>query len=194
MTEARLVRLDNGLAPLEGGWFVVDVRDAAWIENPAFGSACLFEADPRVLRARPELEPRSFPDLGVNLRVIQPGQSVGLYHSERNQEDFLVLAGKCVLVIEEQERRLRAWDFVHCPAGTRHAFVGAGDGPCVLFGAGSRAGEKSLLYPRSNAALRLGAGVEQETDSPHEAYAPYPHWQPAGAPEAHRLAWGDAGG
>jgi uncharacterized cupin superfamily protein len=194
MPEARLERLDTGLAPVEDGWFVVNVRDAAWIGNEAFGSACIFESDPRVLRSRPDHEPHRFSDLGVNLRVIQPGQSVGLYHAENTQEDFLVLAGECITVIEEEERRLRAWDFVHCPAGTRHVFVGAGDGPCVLFGTGSRAGEKSLLYPRSEAALRLDAGVERETDSPHDAYASYPHWQPAKPDDDDRLPWSDAGG
>jgi uncharacterized cupin superfamily protein len=194
MPEARLKRLDNGLAPVEEGWFVVNVRDAAWIENEAFGAACIFESDPRVLRSRPDLEPRRFPDLGVNLRVIQPGQSVGLYHAESAQEDFLVLAGECIAVIEEEERRLRTWDLVHCPAGTKHVFVGAGEGPCVLFGTGSRAGEKSLVYPRSETALRLGAGVERETDSPHEAYAPHPHWRPAASVDMRRLPWGDAGG
>jgi uncharacterized cupin superfamily protein len=100
-----------------------------------------------------------------------------MYHSESIQEDFLVLSGECVLLIEEEERRLRAWDFVHCPAGTRHIFIGAGDGPCVIFMAGARRPGKSILYPRSDVALARGAGVETETNAPREAYAPFPRWR-----------------
>jgi uncharacterized cupin superfamily protein len=86
----------------------------------------VFEANRPVLRRRPDLDARTFPDLGVTLAVIWPGQPSGLYHAETNQEDFLVLAGECVLLVEGEERPLRAWDFVHCPPGTAHVFVGAG--------------------------------------------------------------------
>ena len=57
---------------------------------------------------------------------------------ESAQEDFLVLSGECLLLIEGEERPLKAWDFVHCPAGTEHVFVGAGTGPCVILMVGSR--------------------------------------------------------
>ena len=96
----------------------------------------------------------------------------------RTRRTFLVLAGECLLLIEGQERRLRAWDFVHCPPETEHIFVGAGDGPCVVFMAGGRTGEKRTTYPRSELALRHGAGVQTETSVPREAYAPFPKWQP----------------
>ena len=45
---------------------------------------------------------------------------------------------------------------------------------------GSRVGERGIVYPRSDVALAHGAGVEQETDTPHEAYAPFGHWQTGG--------------
>jgi hypothetical protein len=51
-----------------------------------------------------------------------------------------VLAGEALLLVEGQERRVRQWDFVHCPSETRHAFVGAG--PCVLLCASSRQFQK----------------------------------------------------
>ena len=35
-----------------------------------------------------------------------------------------------------------------------------------------------LRLPRPQLALRHGAGVEGETTSPAEAYAPFPKWQP----------------
>ena len=175
--EASLEDVGTGLAPATDGWFAVGVREAAWLGNEAFGWRCVFEASPPVVRGRPDLEPHTFPDLGLNLAVLEPGRPSGLYHAESHQEDFLVLAGECLLLIEDEERLLRAWDFVHCPPGTRHCFVGTGAGPCVIVMTGARAADKRIVYPRSEAALRHGAGVEAETDSPREAYAPFPHWQ-----------------
>src|SRR4029450_13161968 len=116
---------------------------------------------------------------GITLQVLQPGQPSGLYHAETAQEDFLVLAGECLLLIEGEERPLRAWDFAHCPPGTAHAFVGAGDGPCVILMTGARTPERNILYPSSDLARRHGAGVETETRSAAAAHAAQPHWQPA---------------
>src|SRR5437899_4353642 len=149
--EARLEQLAAGLTPVSDGWFVVSIPDAAWVTNEALGAACIFEGDEA-----------PFPDVGFTLAVLQPGQTGGRYHRESNQEDFLVLVGECLLLIEGEERRLRAWDFVHCPLETAHIFVGAGDGPCVIFMAGGRTGERRITYPRSELALQHGAGVETE--------------------------------
>jgi uncharacterized cupin superfamily protein len=174
--EARLEAVESGLVPASDGWFVVNVSDAAWLTNDAFGARCIFEADAPVVRGT-EITERAFADLGIRLTVVEPGQPSTLYHAESSQEDFLVLSGECVAIIEGEERHLYAWDFVHCPPGTEHAFVGAGDGPCVIFAVGARTDEGSIVYPRNDAALRHDAGVEKETPSPAEAYAPYPHWQ-----------------
>ena len=171
--EARLDQLDAGLTPVTEGWFVVNVRDAAWVTSERFGDACTFEGE-----GAP-----SFGEIGYTLGVLQPGKPSALYHRESNQEDFLVLAGECLLLIEGEERRLRTWDFVHCPPEAEHIFVGAGDGPCVIFMSGGRTGEMRITYPRSELALRHGAGVETETSVPREAYAPFPKWQP-GPPES----------
>jgi uncharacterized cupin superfamily protein len=187
--EARLAEVGSGLAPVSEGWFVVNARDAAWITNDVFGAECTFEATGPVLRERPDLPMLKFADLGFALTVIAPGQASGLYHAESNQEDFLVLAGECLLVVEDQERPLRAWDFVHCPPGTEHVFVGAGDGPCVIFMTGARTRAKSIVYPNSEPARRHGAGVEKETSSASEAYEPYPHWQPGRPDNWNDLPW-----
>jgi len=149
--EARLEELDSGAAPLTEGWFVINVSDAAWLTNGAFGGRCVFEATRPVLRRRPDLDVHTFPELGATLAVIGPGQPSGLYHAETNQEDFLVLSGECVLVVEDEERPLRAWHFVHCPPGTAHVFVGAGDGPCVIFMIGRRSSDKEIVYPARSA-------------------------------------------
>ena len=173
--EARLARSERGLEPATEGWFTVNVRDAAWVTNDAMGAACIFEADDV-----------GFDDIGFTLSVIQPGQPSGMYHREGDQEDFLVLQGECLLLIEGEERSLQAWDFVHCPPHTEHIFVGAGDGPCVIFMTGGRTRPKDVLYVRSELALRHGAGVEADTTESAEAYAAFPKWKdgpPAGLAE-----------
>jgi uncharacterized cupin superfamily protein len=178
LREAKLEQSDAGRVATTDGWFVVNVRDAAWVTSPVLGDACVFEGDDV-----------SFPELGFTIAVLQPGQSGGRYHREDNQEDFLLLQGECLLLIEGEERPLKAWDFVHCPPGTEHAFVGAGDGPCVIFMAGSRFHPHSAFYPRSELALRHGAGVEDDTDEPRVAYAPYPPWQPGRPKSFDGLPW-----
>ncbi len=151
--QARLEELGSGQGPVTEGWFVVNAADGPWVRNDAFGARCGFESSERVLADRPDVAPVRFEEAGFNVAVLEPGKPSGMYHSESVQEDFLVLSGECVLVIEEEERTLRAWDFVHCPAGTRHILIGAGDGPCVVFMVGARgAGQVDLL-----SALRLRA-------------------------------------
>ena len=177
--EAPLEQSEYGLVPKDEGWFVVNVRDAAWVTNGQLGDACVIEGD--------DVE---FPQVGFTIGVFQPGQA-SRYHREGNQENFLVLSGECICLIEEQERHLKAWDFVHCPAGTDHAFVGAGDGPCVIFMTGAREGwpEKGIVYPRSELALRHGAGVETETSLPAEAYAGLEKWKPGQPADWRGLPW-----
>jgi uncharacterized cupin superfamily protein len=159
MVEARLEETGSGLAPVTAGWFVINVRHAAWETNDALGDMCAFEG-----------ERAPFADLGINLRVLMPGRTRGLYHAEPTQEDFLVLAGRCVLLVDGEERPLEAWDFVHCPPGTAHAFVATGESPCIILMAGApRSSPGSGHYPRSELALQRGAGVDIETRSAREA-------------------------
>ncbi len=104
--------------------------------------------------------------------MLEPGQPNCLYHREAQQEDFLVLAGECLLRVEGQERPLHAWDFVHCPPNTDHVFVGAGEGPCVIVMAGARLADEGLFFP------------DQDTASGDEAYAHgFPGREP-GRPES----------
>jgi uncharacterized cupin superfamily protein len=170
--EARLERLESGLAPVTPGWFVLNARDGVWLNNEATEACCIFESDDFVLRGRPDLTEYVKPGAGFALRVLRPGRPSGMYHAESVQEDFLVLAGECILIIEDQERHLHAWDFVHCPPGAAHTFVGAGDGPCVLLCSGNRDLNEATfwrLYKRSEVAMRYGASVEQDTPSSAEA-------------------------
>jgi uncharacterized cupin superfamily protein len=174
--EARLEEFEAGRAPQSEGWFVLNVADAPWFGNDAFGTRCRFEADGRVVDGS-GAEPCMFGEIGYTLAVLEPGRPSGLYHSESNQEDFLVLAGECLLLVDGEERRLRAGDFVHCPPGTDHCFVG-GEERAVVFMIGGRTGERRLHYPAADLARRHGAAAEADTDSPQEAYAPRPHWRP----------------
>jgi uncharacterized cupin superfamily protein len=158
--EAPLDDSGSGLAPAAAGWFVVNARDAEWWTSEAFGSGCPFES-----------REFYFPQFGINLNVLEPGQPNALYHSESQQEAFLVLSGECRLLVDGEERLLRPWDFFHSPAGTEHIFVGAGDGPCVILMAGARTEDERLHYPVSELAARYGASAEEETTDGKQAYA-----------------------
>jgi len=155
------------------GWFVLNLADALAVRNEEKGGATY----PLESRDHP------FADVGVRVCVLWPGDPNALYHSEDAQEGFLVLSGECLLVVEGEERRLRAWDFVHCPPMTRHVFVGAGDGPCVVVGVGARRKGRDLVYPVDETALRHGAGVEEETSDPSVAYARFPEDREIPCPE-----------
>jgi uncharacterized cupin superfamily protein len=123
-----------------------------------------------------------FPQVGIGLVVLGPGEPIGMYHWEADQEDFLVLAGEALLIVEGRERPLRQWDFVHCPPGTRHMIVGAGEGPCAVLAIGARehvdADCHGGAYTVDEAALRHGAGVEEETSDAELAYARFPKTEP----------------
>jgi uncharacterized cupin superfamily protein len=131
------------------------------------------------------IEPREWPfgDFGIRVRVLSPGEPNALYHSEGAQEGFLVLSGDCTLIVEEEERPLRQWDYFHCPAGTRHIIVGAGDGPSVILMIGAWPEVETLHYPASEVAAKYGASVAKATDDPDEAYADWPgDYEPARVP------------
>jgi uncharacterized cupin superfamily protein len=191
--EARLEAVESDLAPVSPGWFVVNARNAAWVNNDRSGGVCIFESDDFVLRGRPDLDEYVKPEAGFTLRVVAPGQPAGMYHAESVQEDFLILMGECILIIEDEERRLRAWDFVHGPPGTAHTFVGAGDDPCVILGAGNRDDDTFWrVYRRSELALRYGASVEADTSSGAEANAPFrDHWRVKRPERWRELPWSE---
>ena len=160
--EARLDSTEEGLVPQGDGWFVLNAREARWRASEDRGAICTFQGEPE------------FPQFGFNLFALPPGTPMSMYHWEADQEDFLVLAGEALLIVEGEERPLRQWDFVHCPAGAKHVIVGAGDSTCLVVAVGARdrsVGPDWGAYPVDDAALRHGAGVERETTSPKEAYA-----------------------
>lgn len=159
MKEAMLNQTDNGKVATSDGWYTLHASEAAWFHSERFGTLCRFEGDVR------------FADLGINLRVIEPGQPACLYHRESAQEDFYVVSGECLLIIEGEERPLRAGHFVHCPAETLHVLVGAGEGPCAIIAVGHRPAKHELWYPVDETAARHNASTATETPDPAVAYA-----------------------
>ncbi len=142
------------------GWFVVNARESRWRDEGPLGRYCTFEGK------------RRFPQLGININVLQQGEAMGMYHRENAQEGFLVIAGECLLIVEGTERRLTTWDFFHCPPDTDHVIVGAGPGPAVVVAVGARGRSVAgITYPVSEVAARHGASVDRETTKPTEAYA-----------------------
>jgi uncharacterized cupin superfamily protein len=156
------------------GWFVLNLEEALAVRNDEKGDA-LYPL---------ESQESPFGDFGVHVHVLWPGQPNAMYHGESGQEGFLVLSGECTLIVEEQERQLRQWDYFHCPPHTLHIFVGAGDGPCAILMIGLRPEDETLRYPVSEVAAKYGASVAKETDNGDEAYADWPgEYQPV------RLPW-----
>ncbi len=160
MNEAKLVDTGAGLVPEGEGWFVLNTKDARWRESNEFGRFTAWEGSGNA----------RFMELGININVLLTGQPACMYHGEDAQENFLVLAGEGILIIEGEERPLKAWDFVHCPPWTKHVIVAAGSKPLVVIAVGAR-GKPGLLYPVDETALKYGAGVERETADGDEAYA-----------------------
>ena len=179
--EAPLGTTRHGLSPKGEGWYVLNMREAEWRHADGRGAVCVVVDDFEGWR-------QESAQFGVNPFVLQPGAPLAMYHWEADQEDFLVVAGEALLVVEGEERSLRAWDFVHCPPKTRHVIVGAGTGPCLVIAIGARAhdGQRdSLGFTVDEAAKRHGATVEKDTLDGGVAYASVPPREPT----AYREGW-----
>src|SRR6266542_5684060 len=162
---APLEQTEAGLVPAGEGWFVLNAREALWLHREGMSASCEFEGKTEFLQ------------VGIFVRVLGPGEPIAMYHWEADQEDFLVLSGVGLLIVEGEERPLRQWDFVHCPAGTKHIIVGAGQAQCLVLAVGARdrsTGPDWGAYTVDEAALRHGAGVKRETTDAQEAYARFP--------------------
>jgi uncharacterized cupin superfamily protein len=160
MNEAQIRDTPTGRIAEGEGWFILNVAEMSWDRLPQQGVWCSFEA-PDALSAQ----------FGIGVHVLEPGQANGRYHAETDQEGFLVLSGECRAIVEGVERHMRQWDYLHCPPGTAHITVGAGDGPCAILMVGARSPDKAIHYPVEPLAARYNASVSRPTDSPREAYA-----------------------
>jgi mannose-6-phosphate isomerase-like protein (cupin superfamily) len=177
--ESPLEQTEHGLVPTGKGWFVLNARDAPWVVRDGRGAYSEFEGFD---------DAADFSQVGINITILDPGEPMAMYHWEVDQEDFLVLAGEGLLIVEGEERPIRQWDLVHCPPETKHVIVGAGTGPCVVLAVGARIGSTGPGwggYTVDEAALRHGAGVEEETTEPKEAYARFAK----GKPNRYRDGW-----
>ena len=180
--EAPFEQTETGLAPVGEGWFVLNAREARWRHPPGRGDSLPFTG-------WSDFEAETyFPQVGIGLVVLGPGEPIGMYHWEADQEGFLVASGEAVLIIEGEERQLRAWDFVHSPPNTKHVIVGAGSGPCLVIAVGARAHDGqpgSLGFTVDEVAKRHGASVEEDTMDGGVAYASVPPREPT----AYRDGW-----
>jgi uncharacterized cupin superfamily protein len=158
--EARIEQTDEGKVAASSGWFVLNLAECTWSSHERAGRWTDFEP-----------QSGEFEHYGIGVHVLEPGQPNGRYHSESFQEDFLVLSGECLLIVEGEERRLKAWDHFHCSPGTLHIIVGAGDGPCAILMAGARGEGNQLHYPRSELAARYDASAPNDTTDSREAYS-----------------------
>ena len=174
--EAKLEQTEAGLVPAGHGWFVMNAREARWIDRPRRG------VNVPLTGWTDEEAEGLFPQIGVAIAVLGDGEPIGMYHWEADAEEFVVLSGEPLLIVEGQERPLRRWDFVHCPPGTRHMIVGAGDEPCVVLAVGARGhldqGCNGGAYTVDPVAVRHGAGVRVQTDDATVAYAHLPPPRP----------------
>jgi uncharacterized cupin superfamily protein len=161
--EATIKETDTGKVVEGDGWFILNLAEASWDRDPNQGVWHVLGA--------PDAP---FTQFGIGPHLLMPGQPNGRYHSETAQEGFLVLAGECTAIVEGEERRMRQWDYLHCPPGTYHIMVGAGDGPCVILMIGARFPNNVLHYPVNEVAARYGASTPVDTNSPREAYADLP--------------------
>ena len=119
-------------------WFVRNVREMKWWDRGPRGSVAELVGDDDA-------------QVGVNLFVLGPGQPMSMYHWEADQEGFLVLSGEALLIVEDEERPLRQWDYFHCPPNVSHTIVGAGSGPSAILAIGAREHQDG----RTGAAIRL---------------------------------------
>jgi uncharacterized cupin superfamily protein len=171
MKEANIETTPTGELPADDGWFILNLAEIGWQTVPGGGTWCVFES--RVAPSR---------RLGIGVHVLRPGETPGYYHAESEQEGFLVLSGECVAVVEGQERRMHAWDYLHCPPGTAHITIGAGEEACAILMVGTRSESHGIRYLVDPVAAAYGAAVAEETDSSKEAYADRPPFSAASAP------------
>jgi uncharacterized cupin superfamily protein len=170
--EANLVDTEAGKKPEGDGWFVVNTGEAVAMGMADDLYGMIFEG-----------QFGAFPHFGINVRVLGPGKPAAMYHAESGQEAFLVLQGEAVLIVEDEERPLRQWDFVHCPPDTAHVIVGAGDEPCIVLMVGARnVPDRQIVFPASETAGKYGASVKETTTDRATAYAGWPQLRPGRFP------------
>ena len=171
MHEAKIEETATGLQPADDGWWILNARDIGWFTVEGGGTWSSFES--------PAMRSKL---LGIGIHILPPGETPGFYHAESNQEGFLVLSGECLVIVEGEERRMGTWDYFHCPPGTAHITIGAGDGPCAILMVGTRAPDETTHYIADPVAARHGAAVPHDTDSAREAYKDRPPIEPARSP------------
>ena len=94
--EAPMDETETGRVATGDGWFVLNAKDARWYHAEGRPALCNLEGE------------TFFPQVGINIVVLWPGQPMAMYHWEADQEDFLVLSGEALLIVEGEERPLES--------------------------------------------------------------------------------------
>jgi quercetin dioxygenase-like cupin family protein len=171
MHEAKIHDTETGRQPADDGWFILNLAEIGWTSVPGGGIWCSFESPDH-----------PSPLLGIGVHILASGEAPGFYHAESEQEGFLVLSGECIAIVEGEERRMGPWDYLHCPPGTKHITIGAGDEPCAILMVGTRSPDRRIEYSPEPAAARYGHSVETPTTSSREAYVNRPPFRPERSP------------
>ena len=171
--EAELEQTEAGLVAAGDGWFVVNAREARWFHREGRGELLPFTGNFETDEEAEWRRVMSFPQFGMNLFVLEPGEPMAVYHGEDAQEDFLVLRGDCVLVVEGEERSLHGVGLRPLPALDRAHHRRCGRWPCVVLAVGAR-GSEGIRFPANEAAATHGASSERDTTDGGEAYARFP--------------------
>jgi uncharacterized cupin superfamily protein len=146
---------EHGLEPATDGWFILNAADAVGWSRKEGATHVFFESDDS-----------EFPHFGIGIAQLAADVPNCLYHREDRQEGFLVLEGEPLLLIEGEERRLKQWDYVHCPPDAEHVVVGPG----TVLMIGDRSPDEKVHYPVSELAGKYGASAVEPSDDPKEAY------------------------
>src|SRR5437899_6068 len=80
--EAGLDSTEHGLVPRGEGWFVLNARDARWLHAQGRSAICHHDSE------------QDFPQVGINLNVLEPGVPMAMYHWEADQEISWCSRGK----------------------------------------------------------------------------------------------------
>lgn len=169
--------MDEPIGTGTRGWFVVHHDDAPWQGSAGHAFVHLGEL----------AGDDGFRQYGLSVDVLEPGAGNSYHREFHEDESFLVLDGEFDLVVEGELHRLHAGEFVHCPAGTAHLFVGAGSRPASIVMLGRRGlvpdGAQWGEYVPDPHAASFGLCVDAATSEPSVAYAGRSPYGPMPCPQ-----------
>ena len=106
-------------------------------------------------------------DLGFSYDVVQPGKRSCPFHSHRGEEEmFFIVKGMGTLRYGSETRKVRAGDFICCPAGgpeTAHQIINDSDAELGYISVSTMLPADVCEYPDSGKIGAFGGGVRHMT-------------------------------